>query len=66
MLMHVGVWIFSKTRDGLLQMLKTSFPYQDLVEEKEKELPEPEESLKQKIIDDKDFIDRNHAYLLFM
>merc|ERR1712241_1107890 len=54
LLMHVGVWVGSKTRDGLLQMLSAEFEfqYQDWVEEKEV----PEESFKQKIIDDKDFI----------
>ena len=54
MLMHVCVWIFSKTRDGLLQMLNTSFQHQNLVDKKEL----AEESLKRKIIDDKDIVHR--------
>ena len=47
--MHVGVWVISKARDGLLS---TAFQYQDLVEEKEL----PKELLKEKIIDHKDLI----------
>ena len=66
MLMHVGIWAISKARDGLLKMLSTAFQYQDLVEEKEL----PEESLKQKIRDDKDFIyirsDRTQKLCLFI